>query len=738
MNTTKRPEEMPNAIPYPVSAISVSGLYRLSTDHKSPIVQRHEAPRDTQTRADESAENEYLEPQLHAGIGDLLSGPDVREELRLDVDGQYPLMLASGTITRRLTGRIHWIANLKASGRFSWSGQIWFKNGAAQLFPFTSVTITVTRSLHNHQRRATVLFGGGGAPNRVRGFRYASAYFRQVGFEFDFVEGLTPVAQIDTAAHANHPSSLSAETLSIDTVFRRAGFKPRDTAGSGLPIAGAGANALWSDMEMHDAMQSYWSKYADRAQWSLWTFFASRHEMGPSLGGIMFDDIGPYQRQGAAIFYDSFISQAPAGDPQAAAWVDRMRFWTAVHEMGHTFNLAHSWQKSLSSGTNGPWIPLADEPEARSFMNYPYNVAGGQTAFFSDFEYRFSDNELTFMRHAPESFVEQGDAPWFDEHGFEQANMLPERSLRLELRVNRKRPAFEFLEPVVLELKLTNISEQPQILPDDLIANSSGMTVIVKKEGQSARSFLPFAQYCRKPGQTVLRTGQSIYDSLFVAADRNGWNLSEPGNYQVQVCLHIGKEDVVSNPLALRIAPATERQEEVLAQDFFSKDVGRVLAFDGSRFFDTANDTLKLVAEKLEKRQVAVHAKVALLLPALTNVKRFEFRDDQSPPQIVQTRAVLQQAGAELADALAHRDANQAAETLGHIDYNYYLNRFAQAIETEGAQNASSNAIDALVQGEQALVKRGAIQDALEPLDARIRRLDRSVSYQESSDFRAA
>jgi hypothetical protein len=56
-----------------------------------------------------------------------------------------------------------------------------------------------------------------------------------------------------------------------------------------------------------------------------------------------------------------------------------MRFWTAVHELGHAFNLAHSWQKSLGTG----WVPLADQPEARSFMNYPYAVRGGQEAFFA-------------------------------------------------------------------------------------------------------------------------------------------------------------------------------------------------------------------------------------------------------------------------------------------------------------------------------------------------------------------
>jgi hypothetical protein len=134
-------------------------------------------------------------------------------------------------------------------------------------------------------------------------------------------------------------------------------------------------------MEMHDAMQLHWSRFADRAQWAMWVFYASLHETGTDLGGIMFDDLGPNHRQGTALFVDSFIAQPPPGDPAPAAWVDRMRFWTAVHELGHAFNLAHSWQKSLGTG----WVPLADQPEARSFMNYPYAVRGGQEAVFASF-----------------------------------------------------------------------------------------------------------------------------------------------------------------------------------------------------------------------------------------------------------------------------------------------------------------------------------------------------------------
>ena len=81
---------------------------------------------------------------------------------------------------------------------------------------------------------------------------------------------------------------------------------------------------------MHDAMQVFWSHFSATAQWAMWVFFASLHEQGTSLGGIMFDDVGPNHRQGTAIFNDAFISVPPAGDPNPVAWVQRMIFWTRL------------------------------------------------------------------------------------------------------------------------------------------------------------------------------------------------------------------------------------------------------------------------------------------------------------------------------------------------------------------------------------------------------------------------
>src|SRR5262249_46533400 len=160
-----------------------------------------------------------------------------------------------------------------------------------------------------------------------------SSTFHPVELEFDCAEGTTAATEIQTHAHPTHPATLPNENLTVAKVFSRAGFQVTSSGGDGIvPISLAGANGTWSDTEMHGAMHTYWSAFADKPQWSLWTFFASLHDSGNGLGGVMFDDIGPNHRQGTAIFVDSFISQAPGGDPAPAAWVARMRFWTACHE----------------------------------------------------------------------------------------------------------------------------------------------------------------------------------------------------------------------------------------------------------------------------------------------------------------------------------------------------------------------------------------------------------------------
>lgn len=609
-----------------------------------------------------------------------------REELRLDVDRRYPQMTASGT-SFTLTERYHWVAKLAKIGTNHWAGPVWFKDGNAAAFGYTNIDVTAVRSLFADQRTATVTFSGGGQKPLSRTYKWTSTAFHPVEFEFDRTSDAHPVYAIQTHAHPNRPAALPSETLSIENVFTRAGFGVKKSGGDGtVPIGGAGANGTWSDAEMHDAMQTYWSRFTNAPQWSMWTFWAALHDQGTSLGGIMFDDIGPNHRQGTAIFTEAFIKDAPAGDTAPDAWVARMRFWTAVHEMGHAFNLAHSWQKALGT----PWIPLANDNEARSFMNYPYNVQGGQAAFFADFPFRFSDPELLFMRHAPARFVQMGNADWFDHHGLEQAEFdgVPS-TYRIEVRVNRDRPVFEFLEPVMLEVKLTNTDSQPKVLPSAAL-DPHGLLVILKQKGKPARQWLPYSRECRQPDMTVLQPGESMYEALPVFAGLNGWDVSEPGVYQIQVAIEVDGQMITSAPLQLRVAPPRSWDEEDVAQEFFSEEVGRTLSFAGTAVLGSANEVLRDTVDRLPQTRAAIHAAAALATPLAKDYKVLVIPEARAATNCVAAAGgIIEQRPARVDDAVELLEDSvtspEAAETFGHITFRRKVEATNQALANNGA-----------------------------------------------------
>jgi hypothetical protein len=658
-----------------------------------------------------------------------------REQLRLDVDRYYPQMVASGTLIESIVSYTHWIANLSVSGPNSWTGNIWYKDSSpGRVFPYTSVEIKVTG-----RRKATATFSGGGGAPRQRTLKFEGPYFHPVDFEFDFAEGEAPTLTVDTCAHPNRPATLPCENLSLQTVYRRAGFDVETSAGGTVPLPGAGPDTLWSDLELHDAMQTYWSHFVAEPQWAMWVFFASLHEPLPdppgpprpptALGGIMFDDIGDNHRQGTAIFNDSFIANPPAGDPNPDDWVRRMIFWTAAHEMGHAFNLAHSWDKAFETGhPGGPWIPLTDEPEARSFMNYPFRVSGGQTAFFSDFEYAFSDQELLFLRHAPTRFVQHGNAAWFDHHGFQGVNTLAEQPLKLELRVNRQTPAFGFMEPVTLELKLTNTSSQPQLVDSDLLSKTDSMAVILKKDRRPARQFVPYAQYCSLPETKVLMPGESVYEPLFVSAGKNGCDVADPGGYTVQVALHTDSEAyLVSNPLRLLVEPPPDERRydaERIAEDYFSEEVGRILWFGGSQVLEKGNDTLREVAERLGDRRVALHANAALGNAVAREYKQLNLGDgakERAKPAAIAGGEItvrppeMEEARKDFTAALTD-NPDVGAASLGHIRYRRYMNRFSDALAEQGASQEAARVQDTL---HDTLANRNVVDRVLEEIKDR-------------------
>lgn len=637
----------------------------------------------------------------------------LRINVRVDVDRFFPQNRISIEVSRLFPrSTTHIIANVTSDvcsgiNHRTVKADVVYRDGSASLLPGSKVEFRARRGRGFAYGKYELVMYDPGQRKRKYNLTFESRYFDPVVFEVDRVDNAgSIVTSYDTGSHPTRPTDLPSETLSLESVFERTGFDVQMSPGTTtIPVGDAGANGTWSDAEMHNAMVTYWSHFANRPQWSMWILYAGQHDLGHGLGGIMFDDIGPQHRQGTAIFTDSFIQDVPTGDPDPTAWRNRMQFWTAVHEMGHAFNLAHSWQKALGrpAAPGDPWIPLANDPEARSFMNYPFRVSGGESAFFSDFRFRFTDEELQFMRHAPRRFVQMGNSDWFDNHGFEAPSALQlTGNWELKIRPNRSSNGYQFLEPVVMELKLTNTSGESTSLDKDMLQDGSHITVFLQREGGETKQWRPLMTRCHESHDDALAHGESIYGSHVISTSTNGWLIDEPGFYKLQAAIDLTTEIVVSNVLRIYVGPPASREEVAIAPDYFSEEVGRVLTFQGAPVLSEATDVLRTVAETCPDNPAARHARVATEAPGLRRFKNLNLKDGaRDSMELVSSKPTVESSADALREALLD-EPDAAADTIGHISYFSTLRTLAEALEDSGdtdqAVDLMSTTIDVMKQ----------------------------------------
>jgi hypothetical protein len=621
-------------------------------------------------------------------------------------------MTVSGTVWRLSSGVLTWIAKVRKQPNGSYTGPIVYRDGNMSLRPATAIRLRLTGNAPLQHMAALVTFVRPDASHEVVRYSHVTPHFREVGIEYDTVSDAEQTDEYRLHDHPVRPVDLPNIRLSVEEAFSRQGIHVTRIRGSNVIPLSESVNGTWSDIEMHDAMQRHWSEWKPgpsgegTAQWQVWTLFAGQHDMGPSLGGIMFDDIGTAQRQGCAVFSKSFISERPPNDPAPEAYVRRMRFWTAVHEIGHCFNLAHSWQKALAT----PWIALRNEPEALSFMNYPHRFNGGPQAFFTDFQFLFSQDELRFLRHAPERFVQQGNIPWFDHHGFEQArHSAGTGPLELTLRFNRDTDPegayrFAMLEPVIGELKLTNTSGVPTMV-DRATLRSDNLSILVQREGTTeARVVRPYLRYCLRPEPVLLQPHESLYEQVVLSSGLGGWYISEPGAYRVYAALQATIDgaapstdgafagQMLAAPITVRVKRPASREQERLADDVFTDTVGRVLALGGSRVLDDANDVLREVTERIPDAAVAKHSAACLATATAVPGKVLM---TQNGTASIEARGTDAEAGGQLIEH-AYGDLGVAANTFGHIRLTHDVTRCAIGLDGLGRRDSATELLDGL------------------------------------------
>jgi len=626
------------------------------------------------------------------------AGAGFQLELRVDVGGSRPMNRVSGDFFSTTGSTTSYFGSfvvnaptitttaaevkIEGMGTFTWTA------GA----PFIRVTIPRV-SILSPAAPATVQFV---TPPSTPGASYlctfASPYFRTVELEQDSVAGTVPFISYDTGSLPQPPGS-APRALSVPGAYAEAGIEMQ-VAGTAnvVPVAAAGANATWNDAELHAAMVNHFSLHADRPQWKVWMLVATSYD-GGGVRGIMFDYGDAFQRQGAAVFYDAIQGADDA--------TQRAALRTYVHELGHAFNLLHSWQKNLADppAPLGPNGGLGD----LSWMNYAWKyqpappAPGGEAAYWSGFAFQFTDNELVHLRHGFYKNVIMGANPFgkgaaeIDPELFD-APVLDQSGLELELR---SKASLGYGEPAVIELKLSTTDLRGRDVHGHLHPNDDLVSVAIQQPSGRTVLYRPMLRRCIDEERRLRLDADrpAIYSSAYIGFGRDGFTFAQPGLYRVRA-QYVAPDGsrVVSGVLELRVqAPATPEDQRV-GELLMGEQQGQILALLGSRagVFDAGNRELDVLLAEHGEHPLAVYARLAKGIDAERDFKEL------TP----EAELVVHGAKPEESVALLSEVERESAGDGGvdNITLNYAMRRLAHAQARADGPDAGAKVLDRMVE----------------------------------------
>lgn len=528
-------------------------------------------------------------------------------ELRVDVDRTRPMRRVSGDFFQILGGTKTYFGSFVVNSptltvtptlvTIDGLGQYTFSAGA----PRVRVSIPRVRIIQPPGAATVQFFTTSGTPGATYLCSFQSAYFRTVILETDRVVDVTSplFASYNTGSL---PSGGPARTLSVVSAYGEAGIEVQVSGGSDVvPTIEEGTNHTWSDAELHASMVQHFSLYRDEPQFRVWQLVAQLHDLGPGLLGIMFDQQGRH-RQGCAVFH--------AGLAGTTADQQRLQLYTYTHELGHCFNLLHSWQKSLATP------PGVDRPSALSWMNYPWNFPGGPAAFWNAFPFQFDDGEILHLRHAYRNNVIMGGSNFAVGSAIEhlekfEAPIVDRSGLRLEIEAPG---TFQLGEPVTLTLKLT--ASDPRIDTVHPYLNpEAGLThIAIARPGGEVVAYEPMIEHCVVGNRLTLSAEASrIQETVYIGYGRDGLYFREAGLYEVRAVYQaMDGSQIVSNILRLRVRNPVTTEEEQLTDLLLGDEQGALFYLRGSDAPSLAsgNRALDTVLERYGEHPLAAYARV--------------------------------------------------------------------------------------------------------------------------------
>jgi hypothetical protein len=539
-------------------------------------------------------------------------------ELRVDVDRIRPMKRVSGDFYQVSGGTTNYFGSFVVNSpsvsvtatevTVKGLGSFTFSAGA----PVVQVKIQ-RRRVFQPQAPATVqFFTTGGSPGATYTCAFESIYFRTVRIETDRVSDLTtPV--FSSYNTGSLPSGGPARNLSVVSAYAEAGIQMIPTSGSNVINVGeAGAGAKWSNAELHASMQKHFTLWKDLEQWAVWLLAAQLHDYGSGLYGIMFDQQGK-QRQGCAVFH--------AGIGGTSADKLRLQLYTYVHELGHCFNLLHSWQKQYATP------PVPNCPSSLSWMNYPWNYpGGGAPTFWSNFPFQFDNEEVIHLRHAFRNNIIMGGSNFTVGAALGREVMAdPVRDESgLTLSISTHQRSFALGEPVVLQIALGTTDSRGRRVHTWLHPNCGMVKVVIRKPSGEVVAYEPLIDHLVGERESIIGRDESVRDSAYIGFGKGGFYFDQPGHYRIRAAYAaLDGSEVLSEIITVRVRYPVTAADESLADLFMGEDQGTLLYLLGSddESLKRGNDAFDEVLEKHAKHPMANYARLVKGVNASRNFK---------------------------------------------------------------------------------------------------------------------
>lgn len=597
-----------------------------------------------------------------------------RVELRVDVDRPGMLNMASfdffqiGTSTtfwgsfRMNNPSINYTATQAAiEGDLTGTRSMWANRAR----------IVISRNLLSQPAAAAVLTL---LQNNTIGTSYTcsfqSRYFRSVLLETDVESGTTLFASYNTGTF---PNPGPTRTLQVVSAFQEAGIDMVMTGSKNtINISEAGADNKWTETEMHASMVRHFSVFRNLPQWAVWCF-AARRATSSTLLGIMFDYLNSNKphRQGCAVFQDTLATYHTGSD------YTRNQLYTYVHELGHAFNLLHSWDKS--------------RPDSLSWMNYPwkYDQRNGSGRFWANFTFAFDRDELIHLRHGYYNHIVMGGNDWAVGAGLEAPHShaedlaldITEDNTGLKLEIEPVKSAFVLGEPVVVEIKLRTRDKEGRVVNAHIHPRFEQVRVGIMKPDGRVINYEPVGHNCvAEKVEKLDESKDTVYASAYIGYGKHGFYFDTPGIYKLKAAYRTQDGSLVqSAEVKVRVKPPLNAAEDAIADAYFHDDVGMLFYLLGSDSpsLQNGNNLLKKVAAKYAKNPLSIYADFIL---GSNEAMTFKTVDPQTNGIIVRKRNV-EGASVRLEKVFAESSGDKGID---NITLNWAYRQLADGMLKEG------------------------------------------------------